>query len=79
MYPTGIPALSMGRRDQARRLITLIDELYNARCLLVRTAAAFLIDFVKNQPSPPPNIYTERQRMLPPPLLQLPQIAQCRH
>lgn len=35
----GIPAMSMNIRDQARRFITLIDELYNARVLLVCTAA----------------------------------------
>lgn len=35
----GIPAMSMNQRDQARRFITLVDELYNARCLLVCSAA----------------------------------------
>ena len=37
--PAGIPAMSMNIRDQARRFITLIDELYNARVLLVCSAA----------------------------------------
>jgi predicted ATPase len=31
--------MSMNQRDQARRFITLVDELYNARCLLVCSAA----------------------------------------
>ncbi|PNH09844.1 putative ATPase N2B [Tetrabaena socialis] len=30
--------MSMQVRDQARRFITLVDELYNARCVLVATA-----------------------------------------
>ena len=37
--PAGIPAMSMNVRDQARRFITLVDELYNARCLLICSAA----------------------------------------
>eukprot|EP00775_Hariotina_reticulata_P001038 gene1038-1376_t len=36
---SGIPAMSMNIRDQARRFITLVDELYNARVLLVCSAA----------------------------------------
>ncbi|WIA43503.1 hypothetical protein OEZ86_009965 [Tetradesmus obliquus] len=39
VFITGIPAMSMNQRDQARRFITLVDELYNARCLLVCSAA----------------------------------------
>lgn len=35
----GVPAMSMNVRDQARRFITLVDELYNARTLLVASAA----------------------------------------
>lgn len=36
---SNVPALSMQVRDQARRFITLIDELYNARCVVVLGAA----------------------------------------
>ncbi|UPQ99869.1 AFG1-like ATPase [Chloropicon primus] len=35
-----IPVLSRQKRDQARRFITMIDELYNEGCLLVCTAEA---------------------------------------
>jgi len=35
-----IPILNRQKRDQARRFITLVDELYNERKLLVCTAAA---------------------------------------
>lgn len=37
---TGIPVLSRQKRDQARRFITMVDELYNEGCLLVCTAEA---------------------------------------
>lgn len=36
---SGVPAMSLQKRDQARRFITLIDELYNARRRLVCSAA----------------------------------------
>eukprot|EP00897_Mesotaenium_endlicherianum_P000235 jgi/Mesen1/10211/ME000077S09548 len=40
VFITHIPLMSMRIRDQARRFITLVDELYNQRCCLVCTAAA---------------------------------------
>lgn len=40
VFVDGVPALSMRTRDKARRLITLVDELYNARRVLVVSAAA---------------------------------------
>ncbi|KAL4438248.1 hypothetical protein ABPG77_010609 [Micractinium sp. CCAP 211/92] len=40
VFLEGVPALSLQVRDQARRFITLIDELYNHRARLVCTAAA---------------------------------------
>lgn len=40
IFIEGVPAMSMQVRDQARRFITLVDELYNARCALVVSAAA---------------------------------------
>jgi predicted ATPase len=36
----GVPALSAARADEARRLVTLVDELYEARVVLVLTAEA---------------------------------------
>lgn len=36
---SGVPAMSMQVRDQARRFITLVDELYNSRTRLVCSAA----------------------------------------
>ncbi|GLI71253.1 hypothetical protein VaNZ11_016376 [Volvox africanus] len=38
VFLEGIPAMSMHVRDQARRFITLVDELYNSRCVLVASA-----------------------------------------
>jgi len=38
VFVTGIPAFSMQIRDQARRFITLVDELYNHRVRLVCSA-----------------------------------------
>ncbi|WZN64265.1 AFG1-like ATPase [Chloropicon roscoffensis] len=35
-----VPVLSRQKRDQARRFITMVDELYNEGCLLVCTAEA---------------------------------------
>ncbi|GBF94229.1 hypothetical protein Rsub_06499 [Raphidocelis subcapitata] len=40
VFVTGVPALSLQTRDRARRFITLVDELYNARTLLVLSADA---------------------------------------
>lgn len=40
LFLRGVPQLSMATRDQARRFIVLVDELYNARRRLVCTAAA---------------------------------------
>lgn len=40
VFIANIPQTSMNSRDQARRFITLVDELYNARCRLVCTAGA---------------------------------------
>eukprot|EP00850_Spirogloea_muscicola_P017447 SM000150S01706 [mRNA] locus=s150:154467:159140:+ [translate_table: standard] len=40
VFVTDVPILSMKNRDQARRFITLVDELYNHRCMLVCTADA---------------------------------------
>lgn len=39
IFVTGIPQLSLRSRDQARRFITLIDQLYNHRTALVATTA----------------------------------------
>eukprot|EP00873_Tetraselmis_striata_P002674 jgi/Tetstr1/422938/TSEL_013718.t1 len=39
VFVTDIPAFSMQIRDQARRFITLVDELYNHRVRLVCSAA----------------------------------------
>ncbi|KAK9864901.1 hypothetical protein WJX84_010909 [Apatococcus fuscideae] len=39
VFVVDIPAMSLQLRDKARRFITLIDELYNARTRLVCTAA----------------------------------------
>jgi predicted ATPase len=39
VFLTDVPAMSRHTRDQARRFITLVDELYNARCTLVCSAA----------------------------------------
>ncbi|EFJ47565.1 hypothetical protein VOLCADRAFT_34918, partial [Volvox carteri f. nagariensis] len=38
VFVEGVPAMSLQVRDQARRFITLIDELYNCRCVLVVSA-----------------------------------------
>ena len=35
-----VPQLGRERKDQARRFLTLVDELYNHRCILLCTAAA---------------------------------------
>eukprot|EP00850_Spirogloea_muscicola_P020590 SM000220S07069 [mRNA] locus=s220:179007:183750:- [translate_table: standard] len=40
VFVTDVPILSMKNRDQARRFIALVDELYNHRCMLVCTADA---------------------------------------
>lgn len=40
IFLAGVPLMSMQNRDQARRFITLLDELYNARVRLVVSAAA---------------------------------------
>lgn len=40
LFVRGVPQLSLATRDQARRFIVLVDELYNARRRLVCTAAA---------------------------------------
>lgn len=45
---SGLPALAPHERNEARRLINLVDALYEARCNLVVSAAA-----------PPPGIYPE--------------------
>ena len=34
-----VPQLGRERKDQARRFLTLVDELYNHRCILLCTAA----------------------------------------
>lgn len=39
IFLTDVPALSLATRDQARRFIVLLDELYNAHTKLVCTAA----------------------------------------
>jgi predicted ATPase len=36
----GVPALTPARADEARRFVTLVDELYEARVLLLLTADA---------------------------------------
>jgi predicted ATPase len=40
LFLDDVPQLSSATADAARRFITLVDELYNARCVLVHTAAA---------------------------------------
>ncbi|KAL4857708.1 AFG1-like ATPase [Chlorella vulgaris] len=40
VFLAGVPPMSMQVRDQARRFITLVDELYNCRTRLVCSAAA---------------------------------------
>ncbi|KAG2497494.1 hypothetical protein HYH03_004646 [Edaphochlamys debaryana] len=40
VFLEGVPVMDLQVRDQARRFITLVDELYNARCLLVASAQA---------------------------------------
>ncbi|CAI5463904.1 unnamed protein product [Closterium sp. Yama58-4] len=40
LFLSEIPVLSRSVHDQARRFLTLTDELYNHRCLLVCSAAA---------------------------------------
>ena len=40
LFLDDVPQLSSGLADATRRFITLVDELYNARCVLVHTAAA---------------------------------------
>ncbi|CAM6128009.1 unnamed protein product [Calypogeia fissa] len=40
VFITDIPVMSMRNSDQARRFITLVDELYNHHCRLVCTTAA---------------------------------------
>ena len=37
---TGLPRLSLRERDKARRFITLVDQLYNHKTLLIASAAA---------------------------------------
>jgi len=37
---SGVPGFSAQSRDRARRFITLVDELYNARCRLIVSAGA---------------------------------------
>ena len=39
VFLEGVPAMDMQVRDQARRFITLVDELYNHRVRLVCSAA----------------------------------------
>lgn len=40
IFVDDVPRLSSSAADAARRFITLVDELYNARCVLAHTAAA---------------------------------------
>jgi predicted ATPase len=40
IFLDGVPRMPAGSADLARRFITLLDELYNARCALVLAAAA---------------------------------------
>jgi cell division protein ZapE len=40
LFVDDVPRLSSSAADAARRFITLVDELYNARCVLAHTAAA---------------------------------------
>ena len=40
LFLDDVPQLSSAAADAARRFITLVDELYNARCVLIHTAAA---------------------------------------
>ena len=40
VYLAGVPALSLGQRDEARRLVLLVDALYDARVGLHMGASA---------------------------------------
>ena len=43
IFLTGVPQLSLRSRDQARRFITLVDQLYNHRTVLVASAEVPLL------------------------------------
>jgi predicted ATPase len=53
---TDVPVLTLLHKNEARRLITLLDALYEARCkLLIRAAAGPDTIFFPEEKHPPPN------------------------
>ena len=52
-----VPQLGRERKDQARRFLTLVDELYNHRCVLVCTAAVCPDTLFKGEEGEGPAFY----------------------
>jgi len=49
VFLTGVPQLSITRRNEARRFITLVDELYNHHAVLVCTAEVPMEDLFEGE------------------------------